>query len=87
MFMVVEGPQHGALELVGDPITQTVSDFTMSDVYNSRLFYVHDGSEVMTDQFLFIVSDGKNPNFVVEQDGTTFMTSQPQVGHDIIHIV
>src|SRR5580765_5591094 len=50
-------PTHGQLRLTGVPLGSG-GTFTQDDINNSRVTYVHDGSEASTDQFQFGVKDG-----------------------------
>ncbi|MFZ5941314.1 MAG: cadherin-like domain-containing protein [Bacteroidota bacterium] len=54
----VENPVHGILKL-GETQLQDGSTFTMSDVNNNLLSYVHDGSEESSDFFVFSVADNE----------------------------
>ena len=53
--------------------------FSMSDVYENRISYNHDGTNTLSDQFEFTVSDGTNPMYVVERGMEMLTTSAPQV--------
>ena len=52
----------------------------MTDLYENRISYNHDGSNTLEDSFLFTVSDGTNALFMVEQGTELSTTSAPQVG-------
>ncbi|GFO33130.1 extracellular matrix protein fras1-like [Plakobranchus ocellatus] len=68
-FTVVEQPAHGSLDLLtpkGKHIPTLT--FTMEDIYENRVSYQHDGSETTEDYFLFLVTDGTNQNFAMQQD-------------------
>ncbi len=81
LFHIVALPVHGTVELYSEDENQFIQtmDFTMADIYEDRLTYVHDGSEGDSDQFAFTVSDGSNPLFVVQDEHTNYVTSEPQV--------
>lgn len=55
VFEIKEPPSHGDLKLDVEP-TQEVNTFTMQDVWQGRVLYVHDGSENTYDYFNFSVS-------------------------------
>ena len=80
LFHIVESPVHGIVELYSEDENQFIQamDFTMADIYEDRLTYSHDGSEEDSDQFAFTVSDGTNPQFVVQEEQAKYMTSEPQ---------
>lgn len=50
-------PANGALR-VGNVTLSTGGTFTQSDISNGQLFYVSNGSEVLSDRFTFTGSDG-----------------------------
>ncbi|XP_010152594.1 PREDICTED: chondroitin sulfate proteoglycan 4-like, partial [Eurypyga helias] len=55
LFEVKEPPSHGNLKLDGEP-AQEVNTFTMQDLSQGKILYVHDGSEDTYDHFNFSVS-------------------------------
>ncbi|XP_074877239.1 chondroitin sulfate proteoglycan 4-like isoform X2 [Buteo buteo] len=55
LFEIKEPPSHGDLKLDVEPV-QEVNTFTMQDVWQGKIIYVHDGSEDTYDYFNFSVS-------------------------------
>ena len=54
-----------------------VREFTMDDLNENRVTYVHDGSETVADSFSFTVTDGTHDDFYVFPN-TVFTTEEPQ---------
>ncbi|XP_033644314.1 extracellular matrix protein FRAS1-like [Asterias rubens] len=75
MFTIFQPPRHGTIDEVRRGPTLT---FTMTDLYENRISYNHDGSNTLEDSFLFTVSDGTNALFMVEQGTELSTTSAPQ---------
>ncbi|KAM9587805.1 chondroitin sulfate proteoglycan 4-like isoform 3-T3 [Morphnus guianensis] len=55
LFEIKEPPSHGDLKLDVEPV-QEVNTFTMQDVWQGKILYVHDGSEDTYDYFNFSIS-------------------------------
>uniref|UniRef100_A0A663N7L5 Laminin G domain-containing protein n=1 Tax=Athene cunicularia TaxID=194338 RepID=A0A663N7L5_ATHCN len=55
LFEIKEPPSHGDLKLGVEP-AQEVNTFTMQDVWQGKVLYVHDGSEGTYDYFNFSIS-------------------------------
>ncbi|NXT51149.1 CSPG4 protein, partial [Pluvianellus socialis] len=55
LFEIKEPPSHGELKLNGEP-AQEVNIFSMQDVCQGKILYVHDGSEDTYDYFNFSIS-------------------------------
>ncbi|XP_069632599.1 chondroitin sulfate proteoglycan 4-like isoform X2 [Haliaeetus albicilla] len=55
LFEIKEPPSHGDLKLDVEPV-QEVNTFTMQDVWQGKIIYVHDGSEDTYDCFNFSIS-------------------------------
>ncbi|NWH34458.1 CSPG4 protein, partial [Chloropsis hardwickii] len=55
LFYIKEPPSHGHLKLNVEPL-QEVNTFTMQDVWQGKILYVHDGSEDTYDYFNFSIS-------------------------------
>uniref|UniRef100_A0ACB8EPB6 Uncharacterized protein n=2 Tax=Sphaerodactylus townsendi TaxID=933632 RepID=A0ACB8EPB6_9SAUR len=55
LFKIKEQPSHGQLKLDVDP-EQEESTFTMLDLWQGRVLYMHDGSEESYDYFIFSIS-------------------------------
>ena len=54
-FEISSAPQNGELLINGDAVTS----FTQQQVDNGDVSYVHDGSETDSDEFGFVLSDGR----------------------------
>ncbi|XP_035826399.1 extracellular matrix protein FRAS1 [Aplysia californica] len=79
-FTVVEPPIHGTIELLTNETYSPAVTFSMADIYENRVSYQHDGSETVSDSFSFIVSDGTNKVFAMQQDQPAYRpVSTPQV--------
>ncbi|NXN06648.1 CSPG4 protein, partial [Indicator maculatus] len=55
LFEIKEPPSHGYLKLDVEP-AQEVNTFTMQDLWQRKILYVHDGSEDTYDYFNFSIS-------------------------------
>ncbi|GAB0203484.1 chondroitin sulfate proteoglycan 4-like [Grus japonensis] len=55
LFEIKQRPSHGDLKLDVEP-AQEVNTFTMQDVWQGKILYVHDGSEDPYDYFNFSIS-------------------------------
>uniref|UniRef100_A0A8C3P212 Laminin G domain-containing protein n=1 Tax=Cyanoderma ruficeps TaxID=181631 RepID=A0A8C3P212_9PASS len=55
LFDIKEPPSHGHLKLNVQPLRE-VNTFTMQDVWQGKILYVHDGSEDTFDYFNFSIS-------------------------------
>ncbi|NWS60278.1 CSPG4 protein, partial [Chunga burmeisteri] len=55
LFEIKEPPSRGDLKLCVEPV-QEVNTFTMQDVWQGNILYVHDGSEDTCDYFNFSIS-------------------------------
>lgn len=80
MFTIFQQPVHGTIDYLSDDgrYSPTIT-FTMSDIYENRISYNHDGTNTVQDSFEFTVSDGRNAMFMFEQDGALVTTNSPQV--------
>ncbi|XP_064636452.1 FRAS1-related extracellular matrix protein 2-like [Lineus longissimus] len=63
IFQVTKLPTKGQLQLEGS--NGPVTSFTMMDLHENRLSYVHDGSESTADSFSFLLTDGTHNDFFV----------------------
>ncbi|XP_012928771.1 extracellular matrix protein FRAS1 isoform X2 [Heterocephalus glaber] len=78
-FRVVQPPRHGTIERTSrGQHSHLTTSFTMEDIYQNRISYRHDGSNSLSDQFAFTVSDGTNPFFIIEEGGKEIITAAPQ---------
>ncbi|MUP38034.1 cadherin-like domain-containing protein [Labilibaculum euxinus] len=59
IYTVTIAPENGFLANTAD-ITTSVANFTQADLTASKIVYVHDGSQALTDEFSFTVTDGDN---------------------------
>uniref|UniRef100_F6RBC9 Chondroitin sulfate proteoglycan 4-like n=1 Tax=Monodelphis domestica TaxID=13616 RepID=F6RBC9_MONDO len=59
LFQIKEKTIHGDLRLDVAPESQVEATFTMLDLWQERVLYVHDGSESTRDHFVFSVSLSK----------------------------
>ncbi|NXA44807.1 CSPG4 protein, partial [Nothocercus julius] len=55
LFEIKEPPSHGDLKLDAEPV-QKVKSFTVQDLWQGKILYVHDGSENTYDYFTFSIS-------------------------------
>ncbi|XP_064356689.1 chondroitin sulfate proteoglycan 4-like isoform X2 [Dromaius novaehollandiae] len=55
LFEIKEPPSHGDLKLDVEPV-EKVNAFTMQDLWQGKILYVHDGSEDTYDYFTFSIS-------------------------------
>lgn len=56
LFKIKEQPSHGQLRLNVEPELEEESTFTMLDLWQGRVLYMHDGSEESYDYFTFTIS-------------------------------
>ncbi|KAJ8404524.1 hypothetical protein AAFF_G00337910 [Aldrovandia affinis] len=78
-FSIVQAPQHGTIQEITDgQHYKQAKTFSMEDIYHRRISYHHDGSDSPMDHFMFTVTDGTNPIFVVEEGGKEIVTAAPQ---------
>jgi hypothetical protein len=75
VFQITKSPTKGQLKLEGQD--GPVVSFSMLDLHENRLSYVHDGSESTADFFTFLLTDGTHNDFYVYPN-TVFTTSAPQ---------
>lgn len=59
VYTVTTAPENGILANTED-LTTSVDLFTQADLVASKIVYVHDGSQTLTDEFSFSVTDGDN---------------------------
>ena len=73
VFTITSQPAEGQVELTGSPGAQ-INSFTLDDLQNGLVVYVHSGSETVADSFEFSVTDGASTSA-----GNTFnITVDPQ---------
>ncbi|XP_035245707.1 extracellular matrix protein FRAS1-like isoform X1 [Anguilla anguilla] len=77
IFSITQTPRHGSIQKVTNGYSR-VDAFTMEDIYHSRISYQHDGSNSLTDQFSFTVTDGTNLLFMLEEGEEEIVTAAPQ---------
>lgn len=56
IFTITSAPGNGHIALAASP-GSAVTSFTLDDLQNNRVVYVHDGSETLADSFDFTVED------------------------------
>jgi len=59
IYTVTATPEHGIVAYATD-VTVSVETFSQADLTASKIVYVHDGSQTLTDEFSFMVTDGDN---------------------------
>ncbi|KAM7291474.1 FRAS1-related extracellular matrix protein 2-like, partial [Ixodes scapularis] len=74
-FKVVHKPIHGKL-IYGR--SREANAFSMADLNDNRVLYVHDGSDTARDNFTFVVSDGTHRDFYVHPN-VQEATREPQM--------
>ncbi|NXM28454.1 CSPG4 protein, partial [Oxyruncus cristatus] len=75
LFEIKEPPSHGDLKLNIGPV-QKVNTFTMQDVWQGKILYVHDGSEDTYDYFNFSISTSSEkivPPYLQENEQHVFI--------------
>ncbi|KAK3090989.1 hypothetical protein FSP39_016284, partial [Pinctada imbricata] len=68
VFSIVLPPVFGHVEKHTSNGFIPVSRFTMADISEDRISYLHDGSETTQDYFAFTVTDGTSPLFAMQMD-------------------
>ncbi|NWW53111.1 CSPG4 protein, partial [Pedionomus torquatus] len=74
LFEIKEPPSHGELKLDVEPV-QEVNTFSMQDVWEGKILYVHDGSEDTYDYFNFSISTSSEkiePPYLQENEQHVF---------------
>lgn len=84
LFTIVKPPVHGSLQTLIDSGYHTITSFTMTDIYNNRVSYLHDGSETQTDSFAFTVTDGTTKMFSMQRDGRRGDISVPSPNPQVL---
>lgn len=59
VYTVTTDPENGIVANADD-VNTAIDNFTQADVVASKIVYVHDGSQTLTDEFSFSVTDGDN---------------------------
>ncbi|MDA7949432.1 MAG: FecR domain-containing protein, partial [Hyphomicrobiaceae bacterium] len=77
VYTVIDPPDFGQLEFTNNPGV-AITTFTQADLDAGRVIYVHDGSEVTSDSYTLLLTDGEGTSQIV----TVNVTIEPQV--DII---
>lgn len=57
IFNITSGPTNGEFRLMSNPGT-AVTSFTQEDIDNNEVVFLHDGTQSLTDEFGFSLSDG-----------------------------
>lgn len=78
---IITSPHHGTVShSSGVPTNQ----FTLNDIKNGHISYIHDGSDTIVDNFTFVVSDGINEKFdFVDKDGKKITATTAVVSTEI----
>ncbi|XP_053388167.1 extracellular matrix organizing protein FRAS1-like isoform X2 [Mercenaria mercenaria] len=83
VFTITRPPRHGSIQHLTDSDWKTTTVFSMTEIYESHVCYLHNGRETTKDSFKFTLSDGSNDRFsMIPGDGRgqyTVSQSQPQV--------
>ena len=83
MFTITRPPRHGSIQHLINKDWETTKVFSMTEIYDNHVCYLHNGRETVKDSFKFTLSDGTNNRFtVIPGDGRgqyTVPQSQPQV--------
>lgn len=69
LFIIVNFLVYGFLQIWIDSGYYFIISFIMVDIYNNRVSYLYDGSEIQIDSFVFIVIDGIIKMFFMQRDG------------------
>ncbi|KAM6156738.1 chondroitin sulfate proteoglycan 4-like [Erethizon dorsatum] len=75
LFKIEEMPIHGFLQLDDSSEQEMVKVFTMLDLWQGKMWYVHDGSEDPMDYFTFLVSSNSKkemPLYLQDHDPYVF---------------
>ncbi|XP_077999737.1 extracellular matrix organizing protein FRAS1-like [Glandiceps talaboti] len=79
-FTLIQEPVHGQIQYTMNELHySTVNTFTMEDVYENRISYIHDGSNTLQDSFTFVVTDTTNPLFLVKDGDHVVTTNEAQI--------
>ncbi|KAL4230244.1 extracellular matrix [Mactra antiquata] len=73
VFTITQVPLHGNLLF---NFSRIVSRFTLKDLTENLISYQHDGSDTMSDSFIFTVTDGTHAQFYLP--GSNLPTRKPQ---------
>ncbi|WAQ95604.1 FRAS1-like protein [Mya arenaria] len=68
-FKISQHPQHGNIERLVDSDWQVASSFSMSEIYEGHVSYMHDGRKAMEDVVRLTATDGTNEQFIVSNNG------------------
>ncbi|CAL4166611.1 unnamed protein product, partial [Meganyctiphanes norvegica] len=73
VFTVNRPPRRGKLQIQQLDDYSDAKSFTMLDIYNGNVSYLHDGSDSSRDSFKISVSDSTNKKYLIEhsEDSTT----------------
>ena len=85
LFSIVRPPIHGSLQISVAEGYQRITSFTMADIYNNKVSYLHDGSETQSDTFAFTVTDGTTKMFSMQRDGRRGDISVPSPNPQVLH--
>lgn len=64
IYNVTVSPRHGILQIIkGDVLRNNTQQFTLTELKNNLVHYVHDGSETQSDSLTFLCLSAENDNF------------------------
>ncbi|XP_076043694.1 extracellular matrix organizing protein FRAS1-like [Oratosquilla oratoria] len=73
MFKVVKPPEYGKIQMKKGDKFVDVKAFSMLDVYEGHVSYLHDGANKPRDAFEIVVNDQSNDGFTMGEDSTKMM--------------
>ena len=79
VFTITSRPRNGRLDRADErPVADS---FTMREILDNEISYVHDGTNTIDDSFKFKVSDSTNVGFLVQRGGKWIRTTHQQSFH------
>ncbi|KAL4240401.1 Extracellular matrix protein fras1 [Mactra antiquata] len=66
MFTITREPRFGRIEHQSETEWKQTSVFSMTEIYENRVSYLHDGGETTQDKFKFTLTDGSNDRFTMK---------------------
>ena len=76
VYTVIDAPDFGQLEFTNNPGV-AITTFTQADLDAGRVIYVHDGSNVTSDSYTLLLSDGEGTSEIVTVNVTIDPINQP----------
>jgi hypothetical protein len=65
-IVITHPPQYGTLEKSANLLNMPISEFLMSDLLAGNIYYNHRSPGVKQDRFGFLVTDGQNNAFIID---------------------